>query len=267
LSACTHVYYQPIKPHYIDPAQLKLKYEDVYFDSKDGTKLHGWFFNSGSEKPKGTIVHFHGNAQNLSTHFFNTVWLTKEGYDLFIFDYRGYGKSEGKPDQEGIYYDALAAMGKGHELFKNRESQKFIIYGQSLGGIISLRALADFKYRDEVDLVVQDSTFSSYKDIGFDVLTRRWFIAWLSPLAYVLVSDKYGSYKILDKIKTPALVIVGQKDQIIPQKFGKEIYKKLGSPQKWLWKLPNGSHIDIFHHEQGIYRKKFLEFLDRLSRV
>ncbi len=267
LSSCSHVYYQPMKPHYIDPAQIKLKYEDIYFASKDGTKLHGWFFSSGLQKPKGTLVHFHGNAQNLSTHFFNTVWLTKEGYDLFIFDYRGYGKSEGKPDQEGIYHDALAAMEKGHELYTNRESEKLIIYGQSLGGIISARALVDFKYRQDVAVFVQDSTFSSYQNIGFDVLTRHWFIAWLGPLAYVLVSDKFGSYKVLDKIKTPTLVIVGQKDHIIPQKFGKDIYKKIGSPQKWLWKLPSGGHIDIFHHEKGIYRKKFLDFLEQRHRV
>ena len=266
LSACSHVYYQPMKPHYVDPKQFKLIYEDVYFDSSDGTKLHGWFFPSELKKPKGTLIHFHGNAQNLSTHFFNTIWLVKEGYDLFIFDYRGYGKSDGKPNQEGIYHDSLAAMEKGYEFHQKRSSEKFIIYGQSLGGIISLRALVDFKHKEAVDLIVQDSTFSSYTRIGFDVLTRRWFIAWLGPLAFVLVSNEYGSNKVLDKVKTPTLVIVGQKDQIIPQKFGKEIFKKVASPKKWLWKLPNGGHIDVFHHEKGIYRKKFIDFLDQLGQ-
>jgi pimeloyl-ACP methyl ester carboxylesterase len=266
ISSCSHVYYQPQKKHYVDPAQFKLTYEDVYFPSADKTILHGWFFSSGGHKPKGTIVHFHGNAQNLSTHFLNLIWLVKEGYDLLVFDYRGYGKSKGEPGQEGIYHDALAAMDKGYELYIKRKSPKLIIYGQSLGGIISLRALPDFKHVDDVALMVQDSTFSSYTDIGFDVLARRWFLMPFSPLAYVLVSDKYGSYNVLDKIKTPTLVIVGQKDEVIPQKFGKEIFKKIHPTKKWLWKLPNGGHIDIFHHDKGIYRKMFLDLVDGIGQ-
>lgn len=264
IQSCSHVFYQPSPKHYVDPAQFKLKYDDLYFTSKDGTKLNGWFFPAKSGKPKGTIVQFHGNAQNISTHFFSLIWLIDQGYNLFTFDYRGYAKSEGKPDQAGVYQDALAALDKGYELHQKNGGGKFVVYGQSLGGTISLRALPDWDKYKEVTLTVMDSTFYSYKDIGFDKLSSRWFLVPFSPLAFVLVSDEYASDEVFDQIKGPTLVIVGQKDQVVEQKFGKKIYKEIPAQKKWLWKLPNGQHIDAYHHEQGIYRKKFTDFLETL---
>ena len=265
-TGCSHVFYQPSPKHYLNPSQFKLQYEDIYFPSKDGTMLNGWFFPAKTAKPKGTIVQFHGNAQNISTHFFSLIWLIQEGYNLFIFDYRGYAKSEGKPNQAGVYLDALAAMEKGRELHLKAGGGKFVIYGQSLGGLISLRAIPDFKYYDDISLIVMDSTFSSYKRIAFDRTSHNWILFLISPLSYVLVSDEYASYKVFDKITKPTLVIVGQKDPVIPQKFGKEIYKGIASKEKWLWKLPNGGHIDAYHHDGNKYRPKLLHLLDGLSR-
>jgi fermentation-respiration switch protein FrsA (DUF1100 family) len=262
---CSHVFYQPSPKHFVDPAQFKLKYEDIYFKSSDGTKLNGWFFPAKTKNPKGTIVQFHGNAQNISTHFFSLIWLIDEGYNLFTFDYRGYAKSEGKPSQAGIYKDALAAFDKAWEYHEKNGGGKFIIYGQSTGGAISLRAIPDWKGYDKISLIVMDSAFSSYKDIAFDKLTSRWFLYPISPLAFVLVSDEYAADEVFDKIKKPTLVIVGKKDPVVPPKCGKVIYKGVAAKEKWLWELPNGGHIDAYHHENGIYRKQFTDFLDHLG--
>lgn len=264
--SCSHVFYQPSPKHFVDPAQFKLKYEDVYFNSTDGTKLHGWFFKAKTDKPKGTIVQFHGNAQNISTHFFSLIWLIEHGYNLFTFDYRGYAKSEGKPSQAGIYQDALAAFDKAREFNQLHGNGKFVIYGQSTGGAIALRAIPDYKYYNDIDLIVMDSAFSSYQDIAFDKLTSRWFLYPISPLAFVLVSDKYAADEVFNKITKPTLVIVGQKDQVVPQKLGKVIYKGIKTKEKWLWKLPNGNHIDAYHHDKGIYRQKFVDFLEGISQ-
>lgn len=265
-TGCSHVFYQPSPKHYLNPTQFKLQYEDIYFASKDGTKLNGWFFPAKAVKPKGTIVQFHGNAENISTHFMSLIWIINEGYNLFIFDYRGYAKSEGTPTQAGVYQDALAAMEKGRELHLKAGGGKFVIYGQSLGGIISLRAVPDFKYYDDISLIVQDSTFSSYKGIAFDRIKSVWFLIPFSPLGYVLVSNEYASYKVFDRITKPTLVIAGQKDMTIPAKFGKEIYKGIKSQQKWWWSLPNGEHISAYHHDGNIYRQKFVDLLDGLSQ-
>ncbi len=263
-SSCSHVFYQPSDVHYLEPLQFKLKYDDIFFQSKGNIKLHGWFFPTSAKKVKGTIVHFHGNAQNISTHFLNLAWMIKEGFNLFVFDYRGYGISEGKPYQEGVYHDALAAIQKGHELHQLNGKGLFVVYGQSLGGIISLRALADTD-QTQVDLIVQDSTFTSYKNIGFDVLKRSWFTYLFSPLAYVLVSDEYASDKVLNRITSPTLVITSKQDKVIPRKFGKDLYQHLRSSKKWHWELESAQHIEIFHNDQMKWRGKFLTFLDEIS--
>lgn len=265
--SCSNVFYQPSQRQYLKPEQFKLNYQEHYFEARDKTRLHSWFFPATSPRAKGTIVLFHGNAQNLSTHFLNLVWITKEGYNLFIFDYRGYGKSEGKPHQEGVYLDALAALAKARELNQLHGQGQMIVYGQSLGGVVSLGALADFKHIEEVDLIVQDSTWGSYKKIAFDRLTSRWFLFPLSPLAYLFVSDAYASDKIISDIKRPVLVIVGMKDHIIPPEFGTELFKQLTTPHKWLWKLPQGTHIDIFHGANESYRQKFLHLLNRIDQL
>jgi fermentation-respiration switch protein FrsA (DUF1100 family) len=265
LSSCSHVFYQPSAHQYLEPKQWKLEYQDLFFKSLDGTKLHSWFFPAAAPRAKGTVVFFHGNAQNLSTHFMSMVWIQKQGYNLFIFDYRGYGKSEGVPNQEGVNLDALAALEKGRELNTQYGNGKFIVYGQSLGGMISLRALADYKELDQVDLVVQDSTFSSYTGIAFNKLTSRWFLYPFSPLAYLLISNTFASEKIFDQIKRPLLVIVGEKDPVIPAKFGKKIYKGIHTTPKWIWKLPEGGHIDVFHGAHLPYREKFLNLLEGLK--
>jgi uncharacterized protein len=264
LQSCGHLFYQPSRDEFYNPKQFKLSYEDIHFKAADGTKLYGWFLPSQVQPVKGTIVHFHGNAQNITTHFLNLAWLVKQGFNIFIFDYRGYGKSEGKANQAGLYLDALAALDKGKELHKNQG--KFIVYGQSLGGIVSLRALADYKDLKAVDLIVMDSTFDSYRDIAFDKLTSRWFLYPVSPLALVAVSDAYASDEVFDKIKNPTLVIVGMKDYIIPAKFGKRIYKGIAAQEKWLWKLPVGGHIDVFHGPNESYRPAFIKLVESLSR-
>jgi fermentation-respiration switch protein FrsA (DUF1100 family) len=264
---CSHVFYQPSAKHFLDPAQFKISYEDVWFKSQDGTKLHGWFFKAKTSKPKGTIVQFHGNGENISTHFYSLIWLIDQGYNLFTFDYRGYAKSEGKPSQAGIYQDALAAFDKALEYHQQNGNGKFVIYGQSTGGAISLRAIPDWKHYDKITLIVMDSAFYSYQDIAFDKLSSHWFLLPFSPLAYVLVSDKYASDEVFNRITKPVLVIVGMKDPVVPSKFGKRIYKGVASKEKWLWKLPEGAHINAFHHSEGmIYREKFVKFLDQISQ-
>ncbi len=100
LISCTNLFYQPSDRQFYRPEAFKLTYQDIYFQSSDGTKLHGWFFK-GKGKPKGTIVQFHGNAENISSHFLNLAWLVLEGYNLFTFDYRGCNlRSRATPEQE-----------------------------------------------------------------------------------------------------------------------------------------------------------------------
>jgi fermentation-respiration switch protein FrsA (DUF1100 family) len=265
ISSCSNLFYQPTRYPYANPEQFVLKVEDIWFKSSDGTELNGWWMPSTIVKPLGSIVFFHGNAQNISSHFINLAWITHVGYNVFIFDYRGYGLSDGVPSQQGVYDDAIAGLDQGYELHqKNIPNGKFIVYGQSLGGVISLRAIPDFKFQDKIDLIVQDSTFMNYKMIAFDKLTDHWLSFIFSPLAFVLVSNEYASDDVVKKIHQPVLVIVGKKDRHVNPKFGKKIYKEVSSKKKWIWKINDGDHIDVFAKHDNKYRLKFIDLLSKL---
>jgi alpha-beta hydrolase superfamily lysophospholipase len=265
LGGCSGVFYQPTSYFYSDPKQFEIKYDDVDFKSTDGTDLHGWYLYNSEQKKKskGLILYFHGNAQNITAHYLSMAWLTKKGYDIFAFDYRGYGLSKGMPNQQGTNKDSIAALNYTLNRVKKDGHEKFIVYGQSLGGIISLRALQDFDRRDEIDLMVLDSTFMSYPAMAYDKLANAGILMALSPLSYILVSDEYGSSKFAPELKVPTLVIHGTKDYVVPIKFGEEIYKTLTS-KKWFWRVENGKHIDVFFRDENVYRDKFIKFLANL---
>ncbi|MBY0515563.1 MAG: alpha/beta hydrolase [Bacteriovoracaceae bacterium] len=257
-TSCSGVFYQPIKGALLAPQRVGLEPEETWITSKDGTKLLTWAFRAQS--PKGTIILFHGNAENMSSHFFNLAWLVKQEYDLLVFDYRGYGFSEGEPSQKGVYEDALAALDWSFKDHQSRQTKTFIVYGQSLGGQIAARAIVDFPHQKEVSLLVQDSTFPSYKDIAFAKMKSVWLTWPLSPLAYLVVSDEYASKKVLSKIAIPVLFMHAPDDPVVPYELGKEGFDLVKS-KKWWWKIEKGQHTDAFHLQNTTYRTQFLDLL------
>lgn len=109
-SGCaSRMLYYPTPNEYGNPSVAGLRYEKVTFASKDGTPLSGWFIPAIG-KAKGTVIHFHGNAQNMTAHFSFVAWLPREGFNVFVFDYRGYGTSPGTPSRQGVYEDSCAAL-------------------------------------------------------------------------------------------------------------------------------------------------------------
>lgn len=314
-SSCSYLFYQPSKEVYYDPKSFDLQYQEVSFLSEKlktddnnypTPKLNGWVFypqqmanvaanaaananeNKNEDKKnicKGTVVYFHGNGENITTHFLGMAWLARAGYSVFIFDYRGYGKSEGDPDQNGLYHDALSALTYGQKLHLEKcktvnPQSLFIVFGQSLGGVVSLRAIMDYNLRSQIDLVVIDSSFSSYQNIAFDKLTSFWFTWLFSPLAYLLVSDEMEVKSMLGKFDRPLLVIHGTADTLVPFKFGKQIFDLAGEElsnkipsqiSKWWWPSEGGQHIDFFwiHQPEKVLamkaeknRIRFLDFLE-----
>jgi fermentation-respiration switch protein FrsA (DUF1100 family) len=244
---------------------LGLSYEDIYFHSADGTKLHGWFFPAETRMIKGTFVQFHGNAENISTHFRSLVWVIENGYHLFTFDYRGYGRSEGQVSVKGALEDALAAIMQARALSKSRAGTKLILYGQSLGGALLLYVAGTMDDRHDVAVVIADSAFSSYQALAREKLASHWLSFVFQPLAYVLVSDRYAPQHILAEIApAPLLVIHGDRDEIIPSHHGQWVYDRAKAP-KWFWKLEGVGHIQSMSAQFSQYRKALLDFLDQLA--
>lgn len=260
-ASCTQVIFQPDRVLYQKPSDLGFEVREEIVASMDGTKLGAWFLkgklspNSAQMiKEKTLVVFFHGNAQNISAHFSVVSWMSHHGVDVFLGDYRGYGISEGEPNPEDAVLDSLAFLNKAYEYFKNSDYKKFIVYSQSLGGALTISALEKFQYRNEVDLLVLDSTFRSPKEVAHD---KIW------GLGYLLISDSAFA-KNLSHLQMPTLVIHGTIDQVIPHKFGEELFTGLTHDKKWWWLLPGVRHIETFHFQNGFYRQRFISFLNEL---
>ena len=264
LCSCSHLFYQPIKGAIIAPERFGANPEEIWLSTSDGERLHAWAIRA--KNPHSTLLLFHGNAENMSTHFVNLLWIVEQGFDLLIFDYRGYGFSSGEPTQAGVYLDALSAMAWAQDDHKKRETKKLIFYGQSLGGQVMGRAVVDFVGKKDISLLVFDSTFRSYKDVASRKFLSRWWLTPFYPLARILVSDEFASKDVIDQIETPTLVMHSPKDRVVDYQGGQELYKGLKS-QKWWWTVEEGQHTDAFHISGGKYRDKFLDLVSQEIRV
>lgn len=259
------MFYQPSPDLFVSPERVKVEAKEINLVSADGTKLWAWHLKlqqRESFKPKALLLFFHGNAQNMSAHYLNTIWLLKQGLEVIVFSYRGYGKSEGKPSPEGTVMDGLAALEYSYHLAKE-ENIPLAVWGQSLGGAIAMQSLIEFKRGSkQVQAAIIDSSFLSYKREAQYVLKKKWFTWPFQWLAYLLVSDAVAPKEIQELAPTPLLVIHGESDKVVDYKLGKNIFEQAGQPKEFL-SIPQGEHIDVSYRESGRFRKNIMEFLSK----
>ncbi len=261
LTSCSHLFYQPDAALYSFPHRMDLKFDEGFLDIKK-VKLHYWKLAPEKGKVKGTILFFHGNAQNVSAHFYQVWYLTKFGYEVILWDYRGFGVSTGSPNQKDIFNDGLQVLDWAYKEHLKNKTPKFIVYAQSLGGVISLPIVASSSLKEKIDLFIIESSFMSYQDIAFDKLKLTWLSWPFSPLAYLLVSDGYASDKYIHLLeKTKLLYIHSKADYVVPYKFGEELYQKYPG-KKEFWSYEQLGHIGIFHYDKE--RRKLVNYLDKL---
>ena len=261
LSSCSSVFYYPNKGRlYYDPKAMGYAPEDIYFTDAVQRKLHGWWFSAKESPAKATIIFFHGNAENLTSHFLHLAWITAEGYNLFIFDYPGYGLSEGEPTPKSCLESGHAALDWVVKN-KSREGGPIIIYGQSMGGIVALRTAIDKKSEVNLKLVVVDSTFASFQRIARVKLSHNWFTWPMQPLSYALLSDQWAPANLRAISPTPVLVIHGEKDVVVEPELGEKVFEQLAEP-KTFWRISDGTHADVFWRHDRKYRDAFLLFLE-----
>lgn len=265
LSSCSSVFYYPDKERlYYDPKSVGLSPEDIYFTDTAQRNLHGWWFPAVGTSPKATIIFFHGNAENLTSHYLHLAWMTSEGYNLFVFDYPGYGLSEGKPTPKSCLEAGQAAL---DWVVKNKSQDvPIIIYGQSMGGIVALRTAIDSKSEVNLKLVVVDSTFDSFQRIARVKLSHNWLTWPMQPLSYILLSDHWAPDNLESISPIPVLVIHGQRDTIVEPELGEKIFEQLIEP-KTIWRIPDGTHTDVFWRHDRKYRDEFLMFLKSLDKT
>lgn len=245
LSGCTGIIFQPMKPLVRSPDEIGLDYEDVYLESRDGTRLHGWFLTAEGEA-KGTVLQLHGNAENISTHIGSVYWLPARGFNVFLLDYRGYGLSGGKPSLAGAVMDVESAVQWLLDQ-KEEDRKRVVVLGQSLGGALGAYALATSGLSARIRALVLDSTFGDYRDLAREKFGEIWF-TW--PFQYPLswtIDDDYASIRVIPKISpTPVLVIHSEQDPIIPAHHARRLFEAAAEP-KDLWIVPDGLHISALN--------------------
>lgn len=254
---CQSFLYHPSTPKLFDPARVNLEPEDIYYKSSDGNMLHAWYFAAKTPQAKGTLLFFHGNGQNLTSHFLNFRWLPDAGYNFLIFDYPGYGTSGGKPTPEGTVKAGVAAA---EWLMANKKPASLIIYGASLGGNVALRTAEEIKGKIPMSHIIIESSFVSYQGIGRKILSRSW-ITWLfQPLSYLVLSDKWAPTDISMFAPTPMLFLTGDQDPVIEPANSQQMFELAKEPKQF-WIIPGGSHGNLYEVNNGELRQRLIEYL------
>lgn len=226
------------------PSDIKLPYNEVEIKTQDGVQLHGWMV--GEEGSRDVVIFFHGNGGNIS---YNLNFLTifhRLGLKTFIFDYRGYGRSQGKPTEEGTYLDAEAAWNYLTET-KGIPNERIILFGHSLGGAIATHLAAKVKPR----ALILEATFTSAPDLGQGMYP-------FFPVR-MLCKFQYNTRDLIREINTPVLVIHSPNDEIIPFRHGERLFQVANEPKRFLKIL--GSHNDGFINCEEMYINGVRSFL------
>jgi len=257
LAGCMQVFFQPHRAKIITPDQLGLTHEEVRFRTSDGLELHGWLLPAEGEAA-GTVLFLHGNAENISTHILSVSWLPARGFNVFLFDYRGYGASEGKPTLSGVQEDIDAAMRTllaRTDIHRNR----IIVFGQSLGGSLAAYYVAHCACRDHIRALVIDSTFSSYAGIVREKLASSWLTWPFQWLPSLTVDERFSPLPAMKMISPiPLLVIQGDRDAIVPLHHAQRLYDAALEP-KQLWIVAGAGHIQALRQEAQ--RDRFVNYL------
>ena len=240
-SACTAIFFQPHRVQVLTPDKLGLAYEETRFRTRDGLELYGWFIPAKGPA-LGTVLQLHGNAENISTHFTSLAWMPARGFNLFAFDYRGYGASDGEPTLEGAQRDIDAALGA--LLDRNDiDRTRVVMYGQSLGGALAAYYVAHSSRRDRIRALILESVFSDYVDIAQEKFADHWItwpFQWIPRLS---VDDRFSPLPgMADISPIPLLVLHGDQDLTVPMRHGKILFEAAREP-KQLWIVHGAGHI------------------------
>jgi fermentation-respiration switch protein FrsA (DUF1100 family) len=224
--------------------------EEVFFQNAEGIKLHGWFVRPKT-KPLATVLFFHGKGGNISDLGWLGESLAARGFDVLLFDYRGYGKSEGSiATEQDLYSDATAAY---DYLVSQRGAspEKLVLYGHSLG----TAAVADLASRNKCGAIILESGLSSASAMASSIVP--WLPRWLHGLA----RNRFDSAKKLATVHCPSLIVHGDPDNIVPTEQGRTLYDAANEP-KQLKVIPGAGHV-VFRFGGTTYLDELAAFIQR----
>lgn len=255
ISSCSTsaFFYEPYKTLKYYPDTTNYSLEEINFKSSNGKNLNGWFLKPKNKPIIGTVLHFHGNAANISYQFQFSDSLIRSGFQVMVFDYQGFGKSEGKESQENILEDGISAL---HYIKKREDvkNTKLILFGQSLGGHLSC-VVASME-QNLIDALVVEGAFTGHERMAVYVGKKRGAPAFLTK---IFVPTKYDAIEEIEKITIPKLIIHSTEDATCPFYMGMELYDKAVQPKQF-WEI-KGGHIQCSHLYKGEFVKRFIDLI------
>ena len=216
---------------------MGIAHQIIEYPSLNGKSLTAILFPT-PQAPKGTVVFFHGNFGNVSNHFPLCLFLTRNGFDVLIFDYEGYGASEGRPTPKTTVEDGIATV--RYALTHNRNPEGGVaVFGQSLGGAVAVVVAAR---EPLVKAAVIEAGFTSYRAMT-RYFHKQHHLAWvLYPFFPIPISQTYDPIRFVGLISPrPLLIIHGDKDNIVPAFMSQQLYEAAREPKK-LWIIPGADH-------------------------
>ncbi len=240
--------YIPYRDLELTPTDLGLRFEEVELRTEDDLRLHGWFLPVPDAAL--AVLVCHGNAGNISHRLDRTLLLqSKLKLSVFLFDYRGYGKSEGSPDEEGTYADGRAAY--QYLLDRGFAPSRIVLFGESLGAAVAVQ-LAQEK---QAAALVLESPFTSIPDMAAAVYPFLPFGR--------LVSTRYDNLEKISSIQMPLLILHGTRDRTIPFEQGERLFQAASEPKRFK-AIPGAGHNDTFLIGGDDYWKAWAELIESL---
>jgi fermentation-respiration switch protein FrsA (DUF1100 family) len=243
-----YLLYQPTPGVDVRPERAPVAVEEVFLDSGDGVRIHAFFLPApGASR---ALLFLHGNAGNASHRIPNAVLLQRLGAHVLLLDYRGYGRSEGRPSEQGLYADARAGLAHLCEQ-RGVPAERVVLFGRSLGGAVAVRLAAG----RELAGVILESTWSSLSDAA-----RVHF----GTAAAWLVQGRYDSASAISRVRSPLLFFHGDRDDIVPLALGRRLYEAAPGP-KAFETLRGAGHNDTVEVGGTRYLERIARFLDEVA--
>lgn len=236
------------------PADFGTPFQDVWFPvatSKGTVQLHGWWLPGQGEQ---TVLYLHGNGFNVGANAAHASRFNQMGFSVLVFDYRGYGLSEGGfPTEAKVYQDAQAAM---NYLVQQRhiDPEDLLIYGHSLGGAIAIELAS---HHPEVAGLIVESSFTSMRDMVDHAKNLNLF-----PIDWIL-TQQFASIDKVSSLSMPVLFIHGLADDKVPPTMSEELYTATPDPKR-IWLVPGATHNDVAELTGSEYFQTVQQFVDRV---
>lgn len=234
------------------PRHAGLEYEDLFFNAADGVRLNGWFIPH--REARSTLVWFHGNAGNIGHRVDNIKLLhDRVKVNIFIFDYRGYGRSEGAPSEAGTYLDGEAVLALMGKKLGEDGARRIVLFGRSLGAAVATEMATRFPPQS----LILESPF-----VSIAAMARLYFP--LLPIGPLLLT-RYDVEATIQKVKVPVLVLHGDRDTVVPFEHGKQVFAAAPEP-KTFFTIAGADHNDTYVIGGEAYVQTLKEFIESAGK-